>query len=126
VAPAGAEIVIAGGSRGNRASRAVYAFDPARRTVRTLARLPRPLTHSAAVALNGAVYLLGGRGAGATSQTRRILSIDVRTGAVRDAGLLPRPLSDAAVAAVAGGGGVLAGGLDRAGRVRGELFSLVR
>src|SRR4051812_36472964 len=43
VAVSGGKVVIAGGSIDTRAGRSVYAFDPASRTVRRIARLPRPL-----------------------------------------------------------------------------------
>jgi N-acetylneuraminic acid mutarotase len=126
VAAVGSEIVIAGGTVGVQASRAVYAFDPARRTVRKIANLPRALTHSSAAALGGIVYLLGGRGANQGSQTRRIVAIDPRSASVREAGVLPRALSDAGAAAVAGGTRiVLAGGRDASGQVRAEVLTLV-
>jgi N-acetylneuraminic acid mutarotase len=124
VAPAGDEIVIAGGSVGIRASRAVYAFDPAKGSVRKVANLPRGLTHSTGVAVGGTVYLLGGRGANLGSQTRRVVAIDPRTGAVRRAGALPHALSDAGAAAVARNSIVLAGGVDSGGTVRSEVFTL--
>jgi N-acetylneuraminic acid mutarotase len=124
VAPAGNEIVIAGGTDGLRASRAVYAFDPARRTVRTVARLPRPLTHSSAATLGGIVYLIGGRDASLTSQTRRILALDPRRGTVRNAGTLPRGLSDVGVAPATAGTIQAAGGRDSSGQVRSEVYRL--
>lgn len=124
VAAAGSRIVIAGGSSGTTVSRAVYAFDAAQASVHRIATLPRPLTHAAAATLGGYVYVLGGRGADLTSQTRQLISIDPRTGDVREAGVLPRGLSDAGAAAVSGAI-VLSGGRDGAGQVRSEVLRLV-
>jgi hypothetical protein len=62
--------------------------------------LPGPLTHAAAAALGGTVFLVGGRGAETTSQTAAVLAVNPLTGAVRAAGRLPRPTSDAGVVAV--------------------------
>jgi N-acetylneuraminic acid mutarotase len=124
VATAGDEIVIAGGTIGTAASRSVYAFTPANRRVRRIARLPRPLTHSSAATLNGTVYLLGGRAALQGTQTARILAVDPRTGKVRNAGRLPRAVSDAGAATVAGAI-LLAGGRDAAGAARDDVLRLV-
>jgi N-acetylneuraminic acid mutarotase len=123
VAVAGSQIVIAGGSVGTSASRSVYAFDPARATVRKIARLSHPLTHSSAATLGGIVYLLGGRGANQGTQTRRVLAIDPASGRVHTAGHLPRAVSDAGAVAVPGAI-LLAGGRDSAGQVRSEVLRL--
>jgi N-acetylneuraminic acid mutarotase len=123
VASAGGKLVIAGGTTGTTADRAVYEFDPATRAVRRIAILPHPLTHAAAAALGDAVYVLGGRGGTLGTQTREVLSIDLRSGRVRRAGRLPRALSDAGAATVSGAI-VLAGGRDAAGGVRAEVLKL--
>jgi hypothetical protein len=123
VASAGGRLLIAGGSIDATASRAVYSFDPAARSVRRIATLPRPLTHAAAVSLGGFVYVVGGRGAGLTSQTAAVRAVDPRTGRVTTAGRLPRALSDVG-AAPSRGAIVVAGGRDRAGRVRAEVLRL--
>jgi hypothetical protein len=115
--------VIVGGTSGVTASRAIYAFDPAQAKVQRIGTLPRALTHAAAATLGGYVYVVGGRGADLTSQTRRVLSIDPRSGAVRNAGILPRALSDTGAAAVPGAI-VVSGGKDGAGQVRSEILRL--
>ena len=114
------ELVIAGGTTGTAADRGVYRFDPASGRVALLARLPRPLTHAAAVSLGANVLVLGGRGAELNTQTRRILAISP-SGAVSIAGELPRALSDLAAVAL-GNEALLAGGRDSSGQVRAEIL----
>jgi len=113
-------LVIAGGTTGAAADGDVYRFDPASGRVARLARLPRPLTHAAAVSLGATVLALGGRGAGLNTQTRQILAISPR-GAVALAGELPRALSDLAAVAL-GHEALLAGGRDAGGQVRAEIL----
>ena len=79
-----------------------------------LGRLPQPTTHAAAAVLDGAVYVIGGRGASSTSQTARIVEIDPSTGRARAAGSLRSPRSDLAAATV-GGRILLFGGHEPAG-----------
>lgn len=109
VAAVAGKLVIAGGTHGEAAQREILRFDPASGRVTAIGRLPDPLTHASAVALEGRVYALGGRGSASTSQTREILAIAPATGEVTKAGRLPVALSDTA-AAVMGGRVVLAGG----------------
>ena len=84
------------------------------------ARLPRPLTHAAAVSLGGRMLVLGGRRAELNTPTRQILAISP-SGAVSVAGELPRALSDLAAVAL-GQEALLAGGRDAGGRVRAEIL----
>jgi DNA-binding beta-propeller fold protein YncE len=101
VAAAAGKVVIAGGSLPNgTASRAVYVFDPATRSVRRLGSLPAPTTHAAAAALGNRVLVIGGRPAAPNTPTARIVAIDAQTARIRLAGRLPQPVSDAAAAAV--------------------------
>ena len=86
------------------------------------ARLPRALTHAAAVTLGRYVYVIGGRGSTPGTPTDRILAIDPATGRVTSAGRLPRVLSDVSAAA-SGGHIVVAGGRDATG-ARAEILEL--
>ncbi len=110
VAAAGGKLVIAGGSTPKgTASRTVLSFDPARRRVRAIGRLPAPTTHAAAATFHGIAYVIGGRGSVPGSATRRISAIDPSSGRLRGAGVLATPLSDLAAVSVRGGI-LLAGG----------------
>jgi N-acetylneuraminic acid mutarotase len=100
----------------------VLELDPAGGSVRTIAKLPRPLTHAAAVPLGRYVYVIGGRGATPGTPTNRILAIDPATGRVAAAGHLPRALSDVSAAA-SGNAIVVAGGRDTSG-ARAEILQL--
>jgi hypothetical protein len=71
--------------------------------------------------LNGTVFVFGGRGSSATSQTRQILAI-ASTGGVETVGLLPTALSDLAAVSTAGHI-VIAGGRDASGRVHDEILT---
>ncbi len=122
VAAAGGQLIIAGGTHGETAEREILRFDPASGRITQIGRLPSPLTHAAAVALGGWVYLLGGHGTGASSQTDAILAIDPTSGRVVPVEGLPVALSDAA-AAVVGGRVVLAGGEDASG-TQSSIYSL--
>jgi N-acetylneuraminic acid mutarotase len=106
----GGRIVILGGSTPTSASNAIYSFDPATGQVRTLGKLPQPITHASAATLGSFAYLVGGRGNNLGTQTATVWSIDPRTGAVAVAGRLPEPLSDTASLPLAGTI-VVAGGL---------------
>jgi N-acetylneuraminic acid mutarotase len=123
VAASGGRLIVAGGTVGVAASRDILAFDPARGAVRRIGRLPSALTHAAAAALHGSVYVFGGRGAELTSQRRSILAIEPASGRVRRAGSLPAALSD--MGATADGQGVLlVGGKDAGGTVHDEVWSV--
>ncbi len=94
----GTSLIIAGGSTpSGDASPDIYRFDTATSRLSLLGRLPAPLTHAGAAVLGNTVYLVGGRGAGLTSQTATIWALNPSTGRLRRAGTLPQPLSDAAV-----------------------------
>lgn len=122
VAAVAGRLVIAGGTCGEAAQREILRFDPPSGRVVAIGRLPGALTHAPAVALNGMVYVLGGRGSAPHSQTREILAIDPATGAVTPAGRLPVALSDTA-AAVLGTRVVLAGG-QSASQTESSIYSL--
>ena len=117
-------MVIAGGTAGTVATRAVYSFDPSTRKVSRIARLPQPLTHAAAAAVGRIVYVMGGRGALEGTQVSQVLAIDTASGRVTRAGKLPLPASDMGAGAVAGHI-VLAGGRDRSGAVRDGVFEVI-
>jgi N-acetylneuraminic acid mutarotase len=85
--------------------------------------LPHSLTHAAAAALNGRVYVIGGRGGVQGSQTSTVLSIDPSTGSVTPAGRLPTPLSDAGAASL-GREILVAGGQQRSGRLSDAIYLL--
>ena len=73
------------------------------------------MTHAAGVALDGSLLIIGGRGEREGTQHASILAVSP-SGTVTVAGRLPEGLSD--VAAVALGGPVIvAGGVDRRGRL---------
>jgi hypothetical protein len=88
-------IYVAGGVTTSGESAAVYAVDPASRSVTQVATLPSPVAHAPLAALGRFLYLVGGtdaRGAALDS----ILRIDPASGTVVTAGRLPSPLADAA------------------------------
>jgi DNA-binding beta-propeller fold protein YncE len=121
VAGVGGKLVIAGGTVGQSASDRVLAFDPATRKVRSLGRLPAPVTHAAASVMDGKVLVFGGRGSGLTSQRSAIVAVDPASGRARRAGHLPLALSD--LAAVATSRGMFAlGGRDAHGVVHDEVW----
>jgi hypothetical protein len=122
VAAVAGELVIAGGTHGEAAQREILRFDPASGRVVAIGRLPGVLTHAAAVALDGSMYVLGGRGSGPDSQTGEVLAIAPASGRVTPVGRLPMALSDAA-AGVIGGRVVLAGGRSASGTVT-SIYSL--
>ena len=96
VAATDGRLLIAGGSHDEAATTTILSFDPATGDLRHIGDLPEPITHAAAVALGSYVYILGGRGSAAGTQSAAIVAVDAATGrSVRD-GRLPQPLSDAA------------------------------
>ena len=122
VAAVNGRLLIAGGTSGVTAQRAVYSFDPTAGTVTHIGDLPRALTHAAGASLNGSFYVIGGRSDSDTGQSSFIRAVDPRTGRVYSAGRLPGPLSDAA--AVDDGFRIyVVGGRDTSG-VRGEVLVL--
>jgi streptogramin lyase len=76
--------------------------------VRLLGRLPGVRSHAVAVALGGAVWVLGGRIA--NQPDAAIHRIDPRTGGVTVAGFLPAGVRDAAVVATGPKDAYLLGG----------------
>jgi DNA-binding beta-propeller fold protein YncE len=108
-------VVIAGGSLPNgTASTSVFAFDPERRHVSVIGRLPRATTHAAAAALGRVAYVIGGRSAVVGTPTARITAVDIAARRTRPAGRLASPRSD--LAAVSSGSHILlAGGRGPAG-----------
>ncbi len=101
VTTAGRDLLIIGGTTPSGTSDAIYRFDPGAGSVQRIGRLHSPISHAGAAALDGSVYLVGGRGEGLDSQTAQVWAIDPLTGKIRRAGLLPQPLSDVGVARVA-------------------------
>ena len=122
-AAVGSQILIAGGTDGIHARREVLSVSPLTGRVRVIAHLRAPLAHAAGVSLDGAFYVLGGRGDGLSSQRREIWEIDPRSPKPRLVGRLPAGLSD--LSAITVGGTVLAvGGRDSSGMVHDEILSL--
>ena len=119
----GGRLVIAGGTTGEDATADVYAFDPATAHVAKIAVLPQTVTHAAAAALNGYVYVIGGRGAVQGTQRTAILAIDPRSGRVVHAGRLPTALSDAGAAAL-GNTILVAGGREAGGGLSDHIYVL--
>jgi N-acetylneuraminic acid mutarotase len=124
VAAVGGRLLIAGGTSGETAQRAILSFDPSSGRVRQIGELPRALTHAAGAALNGYMYVLGGRGEGLAEQTSAILAIDPSRGSVSPAGHLPQALSDLGAASLPGSI-VAVGGRDRAGTVHDRALTLL-
>jgi N-acetylneuraminic acid mutarotase len=125
VAATGSNVIIAGGSTETGTSRAILSFDPATGQVTQIGSLPQPLTHSSAASLaslDGAVYVIGGRGSAPGSQTSAILAINPDSGRVRRVGTLAQPLSDAA-AVIEGARIILAGGQSATG-TQSSIFEL--
>jgi hypothetical protein len=79
------KIYVAGGLTPSGESRAVYAFDPGASTVRRVATLPAPEAHAALAALDGELYLVGGRS---------VLRIDPASRRVSRAATLKQMLTD--------------------------------
>jgi hypothetical protein len=102
VAALGGKIYVAGGLTTAGLSRAVYAVDPAARTVTRIATLPTPLAHVALAPLGRRLLLVGGG-------SSRILALDP-SGRISNAGRLPIALADPAAVALNGHVYVLGGG----------------
>jgi hypothetical protein len=95
VAAESGTIYVAGGLSPSGETRAVFAVDPAARSVRRIATLPVAVAHAALASLHGSLYLLGGRDASGAALAS-VLRIDPTTGKVSRAGHLPRALEDPA------------------------------
>jgi N-acetylneuraminic acid mutarotase len=87
---------------------AIQEIDTRARIAVVIGHLPRPVSHAAAVALSGKVYVLGGRSSGVA--LRNIVEFDPSTRAVRRAGRLPIAVTNAA-AIETGSAGYLIGGI---------------
>lgn len=124
VAAVGGRLLIAGGTSGVTAQRAILSYDPATRAVRGIGELPYPVTHAAGASLNGYFYVLGGRSASLTGQRASILAVDPSTGNARSAGRLPEALSDLGSASFSGRI-LLVGGRDSSGIVHDQALTLV-
>lgn len=95
-------IWVFGGVRGALTTDLVQRIDPSAGTVRTVARLPHPRGHAAAVAIGRRILLVGGRDARGRP-TERMWWFDPRRRTFTPAGRLPYPLADTAVALPAPG-----------------------
>ena len=123
VAPLGGRLLIAGGTTAAGVSDAILSYDPASGGVVQVGVLPGPLTHASAVALQGRIYIVGGRRSAAGAQTAQILELDGASATASVAGELPRPLSDAAVA-ISGGRILVAGGEGASGHAQRAVLAL--
>jgi hypothetical protein len=121
VATVGQVVLIAGGTSGTAAQRAVLRFDPRSGRLTQLAKLARPLTHAAAVSLDGRLYVIGGRGDALDSASATVWSVDSSNGRVQRSGRLPVALSDLGATSERQGV-VVVGGRDAAGRVQDEIL----
>lgn len=124
VAAVGGRLLIAGGTSGSSAQRAILSFDPASGVVSHLGELPRATTHAAGATLHELFYVIGGRGESLTTQTAAILAVNPATGKVRAAGRLPKAESDIGAASLPGSI-VLVGGRDSAGQAQDRAMTLV-
>ena len=82
---------------GDRPSDLIQEYDVATERSVIAAKLPAPVTHSAALTLNGFVYLVGGLAGAAPS--RAIVRFDPLRGTAAVAGRLPVPASGGVAAA---------------------------
>jgi len=93
VASLNGRLYVAGGVTTSGTSAAVYRFDPAAGSVVRVATLPRAVAHGPLVALDGALYLIGGDGSDAIWRI-------TPGGRVTLAGRLPQPLANAGAVAI--------------------------
>ncbi|HEY7934012.1 MAG TPA: kelch repeat-containing protein [Solirubrobacteraceae bacterium] len=115
-------LLIAGGTSGVTAQRAILSFDPNTASVRQIGLLPYPITHAAGATLDGHFYLFGGRGENLSEQRSSILAIDPLSGASRPAGRLPLALSDLGAASLPGRI-LVVGGRDPSGEVQDRVLT---
>jgi N-acetylneuraminic acid mutarotase len=94
----GGELATTEGTLAGRQTDAVQRIDPASGQVRVIGHLGRGLGHATAFALDGRLFVAGGRH-GATA-TADVIEVDVHNGGWRRVGRLPRAMSDAAAAVV--------------------------
>lgn len=120
----GGDILVAGGTDGTASQRAIYRVDPRSGAVRTIGRLPVPISHLGGAVVDSFFYLVGGRTRGDETRPRRaILAVNTKSGTVRRAGRLPVALSDVGVG-LRGSTLLVAGGRDAAGAAAGELLQV--
>jgi Kelch motif protein len=113
VATSGDKIYAFGGELANGQDTSdIQEYDIGTERAVVAGQLPQPLSHAAAVTLNGTIFLLGGRRGGTGSN--QILRFDPDHNTVVPAGHLPSPVFDGA-AGVAGGAGYLMGGVGPGG-----------
>jgi hypothetical protein len=108
VAALDGKIFAFGGETANGAATdAIREVDPAAGTARIVGHLPSAVSHAAAVALGGSIYVLGGESGG--SPTAQIWRFVPGKKTVTAAGRLPEPISGGGVAAI-GSAAYLIGG----------------
>ena len=96
VATIGTNIIIAGGNNTSGPTTAIYRYNTTTGKITLLGRLPQPLAHATAIALRGAIYVLGG--IDAQGQTLgQVLKINPATGTVTVAATV-EPIADSAAA----------------------------
>jgi N-acetylneuraminic acid mutarotase len=121
VAAVGQVLMIAGGTSGTTAQRAILRFDPRTGQVARIGKLPHPLTHGAGASRNGRFYVIGGRGSVLGSASAAVWSVDPAGGRAQASGRLPVALSDLGAASMPNGI-VLVGGRDGRGIVHRDVL----
>jgi len=118
----GARIFAFGGeTAGGAATNAIQEINPAQGTTRVIGRLPRAVSHAAAVVLGGYIYVLGGEANG--TATDRVWQFDPATGKVAAAPSLPLAISGGA-AVGAGQTAYLLGGTGAGGEALASIVLL--
>jgi hypothetical protein len=100
---------------------AIQSFDIATGRARVIGHARRPFSHGSALALDGRIFVLGGRIAG--NATNQVLEFDASSRALKRAGRLPRAVTNAA-AATSAGTGYLVGGLGADGAALDSVITL--
>lgn len=103
VAVLGRTIYLAGGYRAGQALTLCSAYDTASGAFEALPALPSPLDHLVSVALDGRVYVIGGRNRSIQSTRAEVWSFEPADGAWRARAPLPRARAGFAGAAALGG-----------------------
>jgi len=124
VAAVDGRVLIAGGTSGVVAERAILSFDPATDTVRQIGELPYPVTHAAGASLNGSFYVLGGRSESSPGNARRSSPSILAAAPCAPRGTLPEALSDMGATTLAGHI-LTVGGRDSAGNVYDRALTLL-
>jgi outer membrane protein assembly factor BamB len=113
VVASGQKVFVIGGELPSGAdSTAIQEVNLQAATATVVGQLPAGLSHAAAAALGGRLYVFGGRSGGQVTDT--VAQLDPATGSVTPVGHLPVALSDMAAATV-GGAVWLLGGENQAG-----------